>query len=39
MLIYSLSDQIGATVELDTSIGTKFEISFEEKLEYAKNNV
>ncbi|OPX59649.1 MAG: sensory histidine kinase AtoS [Methanobacterium sp. PtaB.Bin024] len=37
MLIYSLSDQIGATVELDTSMGTKFEISFEEKLEYAKN--
>ncbi|BDZ70781.1 histidine kinase N-terminal 7TM domain-containing protein [Methanobacterium petrolearium] len=34
MLIYSLSDQIGATVTLDTTEGTKFEISFEEKLAY-----
>ncbi len=37
MLIYSFSDQFGASVELDTSFGTKFEISFEENLEDAMN--
>lgn len=30
-LIYSLSDQIGADVKLDTANGTKFEITFEVK--------
>jgi len=37
MLIYSLSEQISATVKLDTTLGTKFEITFKEKLEYEKD--
>jgi two-component sensor histidine kinase len=35
MLIYSLSDQIGAELELDSTGGTKFEITFEEKLDHS----
>jgi PAS domain S-box-containing protein len=36
MLIYSLSEQIKASVKLDTAAGTTFEITFEEKIEYEK---
>ncbi len=36
MLIYSLSEQINATLTLDTTVGTTFEISFEEEIEYEK---
>lgn len=36
MLIYSLSEQISAEIKLDTSNGTKFQITFEEKLEHSK---
>jgi two-component sensor histidine kinase len=34
MLVYSLAGQINATVTLDTTTGTTFEITFEEKMEY-----
>ncbi|WP_286244218.1 histidine kinase N-terminal 7TM domain-containing protein [Methanobacterium ferruginis] len=33
-LVYSLAGQINATVTLDTTTGTTFEITFEEKMEY-----
>jgi len=36
MLIYSLSEQISAELKLDTTGGTKFEITFEEKLDHSK---
>ena len=36
MLIYNLSEQISAEIKLDTSNGTKFQITFEEKLEHSK---
>jgi len=35
MLIYSLSEQIGALIKLDTSNGTKFDITFQEKLDHS----
>nr|WP_243686989.1 hypothetical protein [Methanobacterium formicicum] len=35
MLIYSLSGQIGAEIKLDTTQGTEFEITFEEKLDHS----
>ncbi len=35
MLIYSLSEQISAKIKLDTSKGTKFDITFEEKLDHS----
>lgn len=35
MLIYSLSGQIGAEIKLDTTHGTEFEITFEERLDHS----
>jgi len=35
MLIYSLAEQIGALIKLDTSNGTKFDITFQEKLDHS----